>query len=752
MLSRKIQVFFVFGTFVLLLVAIAGRKPDLPPTIAALFPDSFRALVQKPFELSPIAPVSLVPTGSGAVDLYVLRNGRTGPVVIEVTDLPDGVTASVAPVQSGESTTRLEFTASDALGDKDLEATVSVRASVDKDSASQHVLLRVPRVGRPDFAPLGRIILKPGMEAPVAVGVQRNGFEGPLVIRAIDSPGGVDCPETRLPEGTLTADLHIKVANDAAEGDFPIALEMSAYGRSVVSDLPLVIDSTPFRVHSLRVVELQPGSTVTVDVPVERNSHAGPLTLTGIGLPAQIEMQESVVPAGQKTASLQFQANASATPGVQAVKIRAQTGRLEDEGTLVLRIIDEHDDGSLPREIVAADAIGRITAVGSLGSRTSASGKEFLQKFYGTSPEAQDAIASGLKWLSTCQRENGSWTLAGVTDVGDSGRSSSASADDPVAATALALLPFLAEGVTHRRSSISSKELASYRSLVERGLQFLARNQNSSTDDSNGAIGSNLMGHTLATLALAEAYGLTKDDRLRPFLKSALTYLLSAQEDRDGGWREQPDGPEELSTTAWDVMALRNAQYAHVPVPKKALKRTEMFMDDCGAGAASDRQSLYANTPGSEAAPNATASGLFVRQLLGWQKSDPSLTTGCQYLMTHLPPERGDATYDIDYFFFATQVLRNMEGTDFDLWNYLVQKHLVSMQDQKEPFSGSWRPRQPGISLRSSRMYVTALSLLTLQVSYRHLPFYRPVKLWADDARDDNDDEDATDDDESKRP
>lgn len=93
-----------------------------------------------------------------------------------------------------------------------------------------------------------------------------------------------------------------------------------------------------------------------------------------------------------------------------------------------------------------------------------------------------------------------------------------------------------------------------------------------------------------------------------------------------------------------------------------------------------------------------------------------------------------------------------MEGTDFDLWNYLVQKHLVSMQDQKEPFSGSWRPRQPGISLRSSRMYVTALSLLTLQVSYRHLPFYRPVKLWADDARDDHDDEDATDDDESKRP
>ena len=97
--------------------------------------------------------------------------------------------------------------------------------------------------------------------------------------------------------------------------------------------------------------------------------------------------------------------------------------------------------------------------------------------------------------------------------------------------------------------------------------------------------------------------------------------------------------------------------------------------------------------------------------------------------MTRLPPESGDATDDIDYYFFATQVLRNMEGDDFDLWNYLVQKHLVSTQQQEQPFSGSWRPHQEGASLHNSRMYATTLSLLTLQVSYRHLPLYRPVKL-----------------------
>jgi hypothetical protein len=35
-------------------------------------------------------------------------------------------------------------------------------------------------------------------------------------------------------------------------------------------------------------------------------------------------------------------------------------------------------------------------------------------------------------------------------------------------------------------------------------------------------------------------------------------------------------------------------------------------------------------------------------------------------------------------------------------------------------------------------------------VSYRHLPLYRPVKLWADDAKDE--DTDASDDEQGSQP
>ena len=743
MLFRRLQYLLVLGTFLLLVAAVILRKPDLPPVIAAMLPQTFRVLVQKPLAVEPISPVSLAPMGSDFVTIMVQRHGRIGPITIALADVPEGVTASVQPIPAEGSATRIEFTASTMLGDTDLEAQVTVQASIGKDSASQLLHLRVPRVGRPDFAPLDRIILKPGMEEAVSVRVNRNGFEGPLAIRGLDPPSGVVVSEMQIPQGTSTADLRIAIDADAADGTFPIALSTAAYGRDIVSDLPLVIDSIPFRVRSLRVVRLLRGETVTVDVPIERNSYSGPIGLAAAGLPADVTMPEAVVPAGQKTARVELRAGLSAMPGIQPATIHARAGRLDDADTLVIRVVDQADDGDLPRDIIAADAIGRITNVGSLGSRTTASGKNLLERLYGSSPEARDTIMRGLDWLAKGQREDGSWTLPGAGDPRVSAEAVPTTVDESVAATALALLPFLAEGVTHRRSSITSEELTPYRSSVERGLQFLARSQATVQDESKGSIGRNPTGHAIATLALAEAYGLTKDDRLRPFLQSALKYLLRSQVDSDGGWRETPDGAEELATSVWDVMALRTAQYAHVAVPRKALKRAEMFTEDCGAGPADNRQSLYANTPGDQPNAMATATGLFVRQLLGWQKSEPALATGCSFLMNHLPPENADALGDNETWFFATQVLRNMEGDDFDLCNHLVQSHLVRTQERKAPVRGSWRPLEEAAALRQSRMYATVLSLLTLQVPYRHLPLYRPVRLRVEDAKDEEDQDEA---------
>ena len=237
MLFRRLQYLFVLGTFLLLVAAVILRKPDLPPVIAAMLPQTFRVLVQKPLAVEPISPVSLAPMGSDFVTVVVQRHGRIGPITIALADVPEGVTASLQPIPTEGSATRIEFTASAMLGDTDLEAQVTVQASIGKDSASQLLHVRVPRVGRPDFAPLDRIILKPGMEEAVSIRVNRNGFEGPLAIRGLDPPSGVIVSEMQVPRGDSVADLRIAIDADAADGTFPIALSTAAYGRDIVSDL-----------------------------------------------------------------------------------------------------------------------------------------------------------------------------------------------------------------------------------------------------------------------------------------------------------------------------------------------------------------------------------------------------------------------------------------------------------------------------------------------------------------------------------
>ena len=123
-----------------------------------------------------------------------------------------------------------------------------------------------------------------------------------------------------------------------------------------------------------------------------------------------------------------------------------------------------------------------------------------------------------------------------------------------------------------------------------------------------------------------------------------------------------------------------------------------------------------------------TAAGLLTRQYLGWPKDHPDLIAGCQYLMKNLPPESGSSLGQIYYFYHATQVLHHMEGPEFDLWNFRMREHLIRTQERSGHKTGSWNPQGTDRGERGGRMYATAMSLLTLQVYYRHLPMYRPVR------------------------
>jgi hypothetical protein len=381
---------------------------------------------------------------------------------------------------------------------------------------------------------------------------------------------------------------------------------------------------------------------------------------------------------------------------------------------------------------------------GSIGGRLTAESKQALLDFYGGTPESEAAVMRGLKWLADHQQADGSWPLKdyakGIKDCNCQGEFEKEIDDSPTAGTAFGILPFLGAGVTHKRAPSQPPELAKYQKVVERGLVFLAKNQiigKSKDDKKDGYLGGSMYAHALGTIAFCEAYGLSNDERVKVNAQKAIKYLLTAQHEQGGGWRYEPGQPGDMSVTGWVFLAIRSAQLTGIDVLKPPLIRAGRFVDSCAVGPSEAKNSQYAYTPGTPASPATpatpamTAAGLLTREYLGWKKDEPDLLAGAQYLMQNLPPESGDQLGAIYYYYYATQVLHHLEGTNFDLWNYRMREHLIRTQQKTGHKTGSWNPEGVDYGARGGRLYATAMSLLTLQVYYRHLPMYRVIKLSA---------------------
>jgi hypothetical protein len=73
-----------------------------------------------------------------------------------------------------------------------------------------------------------------------------------------------------------------------------------------------------------------------------------------------------------------------------------------------------------------------------------------------------------------------------------------------------------------------------------------------------------------------------------------------------------------------------------------------------------------------------------------------------------------------------------MQNKDWERWNVRVREGLIGMQVKGAGCDrGSWDPFQPQpdrwASRAGGRLFLTSLSILTLEVYYRYLPLYQPT-------------------------
>jgi hypothetical protein len=284
------------------------------------------------------------------------------------------------------------------------------------------------------------------------------------------------------------------------------------------------------------------------------------------------------------------------------------------------------------------------------------------------------------------------------------------------AATGLALLPLLGAGYIH---TVKCRHQA----VVRGGLAWLVAHQQPNGDLFVGPPGMAYMySHAIATMAICEGYGLSGDPNLLGPAQRAIQFIINSQDPVGGGWRYSPGQLGDTSVFGWQMFALRSAHLAGIKIPGKILKGCSRYLDQAG----DQKRVTYGYQPGHEPTPVMTAEALLSRQLLGWPRDYPPLVKGVGQISAHLQSSNERNIY---YWYYATQLLHNMHNEQWEHWNPKIREGLIRLQVKDDGCAyGSWDPFVPTPdhwAQRAGRLYLTSLSILTLEVYYRYLPLYR---------------------------
>jgi hypothetical protein len=314
-------------------------------------------------------------------------------------------------------------------------------------------------------------------------------------------------------------------------------------------------------------------------------------------------------------------------------------------------------------------------------------------------PGLEQAVDRGLSFLHTRQKADGSFDASGP----------------PSAMTGLALLAFLSAGHT--------PDLGKYGLTVRNSVDFLL---NHAADDGYfGNDGGRMYGHCIATIALAQVYGVEMDEnqrrKVRAALDKALKLILAAQDvgkdgNSAGGWRYDRNSTDsDLSVTTWCILALCACRDAGLNVPKEHFQRALPYVLRCFRG----QQGGFAYPAGGQVYASITAAGLFDLFMLDAGERDEA-ADAAKYLAEH--PVGGDAAHFSCALYYS--VLGGMKAGE-DVWPGIwknTHEQLLKMQQA----DGTWPPRPDEVAGegKAAQFYPTAMSVITLAAPLRLLPVY----------------------------
>ncbi len=290
----------------------------------------------------------------------------------------------------------------------------------------------------------------------------------------------------------------------------------------------------------------------------------------------------------------------------------------------------------------------------------------------------------------------------------------SASDNVPTAITSLAIMAHLAAG--------HAPDDASHGAWIKRAISFVLSKQ-----DENGYFGSRdgsrMYGHGIATLMLAEALGMCRDEELDERMRVALeraaaVTIAAAKLEKDanakGGWRYTPeDRGSDLSLSGWQLMSLHACEQVGIAVPVEVVTGAVDF----GKRMTTADGKVGYDHPGDDHPPLRGLSMLCFS--IGQQ--DDAKEVACIAARIQADPLAWQGPW---IFYRAYYDAVGMSRAAPDQWDAYAPKFEKTLTDHQNP-DGSW-PAPPGDDEGGQGpVYMTSMAVLALAVQRHVLPAYQ---------------------------
>jgi len=288
------------------------------------------------------------------------------------------------------------------------------------------------------------------------------------------------------------------------------------------------------------------------------------------------------------------------------------------------------------------------------------------------------------------------------------------------AMTALSVMALLGSGHLPSDSDASGKGL-------RQALAFILREDRQENGYFGIADGSRMYGHGIITLMLAETVGMgadpEQDTLIRSRLVAAVDVILRSQDSKSpndpnqyGGWRYTPDSKDsDLSVTIWQLLALRAAKGAGIPVPKLAIDRAVAYLKRCYRSEA-DGSGACAYQPGQAPRYASAAAGMLALQLCG-EYDAPEIAGSYRWLQRQTLDVKSQWFYYGTYY--LSQGLYHVGGAEAEQFRQAVEDLLL--KEQRE--DGAWQAIH-GEEAGIGPIYATGMAMLSLAVKCHYLPIY----------------------------